>query len=259
MQMSQSAKLNLVERALWEGVEKRPDNQVIADDQLVMQIAPRAPAFLNGIYRCNLDDDIAEQRILETIKTFRNENLPFRWKISPSSRPTGLPALLLKHGLHHKETLFGLIAEPSALTIPINPNVHIESLNSDTLEDWLTVQQTAWNVPPPGIAHLREKRKEALANNDRTYLNFIAYVENQPVASAAVRFFTHYAFLMGAAVKTDYSGQGVYRSLLSHRLNIIQTKGLPAVIHCLEHTSAPICMKLGFEKICEIQSFETSH
>lgn len=118
------------------------------------------------------------------------------------------------------------------------------------------MQASAWNVPPPGIAHIRKITTQALESGDQTYLNFIAYWQNQPVASAALRFFSDYALLMGAAVNPDVRKRGIYRTLLSHRLKVIEGRALPAVIHCLENTSAPICLKLGFEKICEIQSFE---
>jgi GNAT superfamily N-acetyltransferase len=149
-----------------------------------------------------------------------------------------------------------LIAEPSALEIPVNSEVSVVALTSQNLEDWLKVQASAWGVPPPGISHIRGTMSEALAKGQPSHLNFLAYHEGKPVASAALRFFDDYAFLMGAAVNPEMRGRGVYRTLLAHRLKVIETRGLPAVIHCLEHTSAPICLKLGFEKVCEIQSFE---
>jgi predicted acetyltransferase len=61
---------------------------------------------------------------------------------------------------------------------------------------------------------------------------------------------------VGAAVDPEVRRQGIYHTLLAHRLREIKRRELPAVIHCLENTSAPICLKLGFEKVCEIYSFE---
>jgi N-acetylglutamate synthase-like GNAT family acetyltransferase len=58
------------------------------------------------------------------------------------------------------------------------------------------------------------------------------------------------------AVNPDARKQGIYRTLLAYRLELIKKENLPAIIHCLETTSAPICLKLGFEKICEIYGFE---
>jgi len=255
--VDEQSKLEIVVRALWDGVVPNPDNQVVIEPRWVQQTTPNAPtAFLNGVYRCEVDDGSILGRISATIEHYRKLNLPFRWKVAPSSKPSHLKSLLIEHGLIHKETLYGLVALPGQLSIPQNPAVKIEILSLANLEDWLKVQAIAWNVPPPGIAHIRRTTTQAIESGDQTYLNFIAYHGGQPVASAALRFYDDCALLMGAAVNPDMRKIGIYRTLLSHRLKIIEERRLPAVIHCLENTSAPICLKLGFEKICEIQSFE---
>lgn len=96
----------------------------------------------------------------------------------------------------------------------------------------------------------------SLKNGDSHYENCIAYMDNIPAGSAAMRIADDYVYLMGGAVNEDFRNQGVYRTLTAHRLNRIAKLELPAVIHCLEKTSAPIGLKLGFEKICEIHSYE---
>ena len=106
------------------------------------------------------------------------------------------------------------------------------------------------------IEYLKKQVSKTLDHNTKNELNFIAYYNQKPVASAAVRILTDYAFLVGAAVNLEERKKGIYSTLLSHRLDIIKNLNLPAIIHCLENTSAPICLKLGFEKICEIESYE---
>jgi hypothetical protein len=164
---------------------------------------------------------------------------------------------LSEYGLPHKETLYGLYADPKSLNIPANPLVRIEELTLQNLEDWLAVQSSAWGVPPPGISYIRQEQTLKLKSNlSPAERNFIAYYNGAPVASAAVVIRPQYGFLVGAAVNPDQRRNGIYRSLLAHRLKIIAEHSLPAVIHCLENTSAPICLKLGFEKVCEIYSYE---
>jgi hypothetical protein len=255
--LSASEKLARVERALWEGVAPKPDNEAVIEPGWVQQTHPKAPtAFMNGVYRCELDDASAPDRVRRAVAHFRELKLPFRWKVCPSTRPINIPSLLEAEGLALKETLYGLIAEPGQLSFPVNPHVKVEALRLENLEDWLQVQATAWNVPPPGITYIRNSMTESLKQNDQAGRNFLAYLEGKPVASAAFRYFSGYAFLQGGAVNPDARRQGVYRSLLAHRLELVGKAGLPAVVHCLENTSAPICLKLGFEKICEIQSYE---
>lgn len=250
-------KLSLVEKALWDGIKKTPDNEVVLETNWVQQTTPGAPTtFLNGVYRCELSERGIEEKIRTTIEHYRKLKLPFRWKVTPSSRPANLKTLLLQEGLELKDTLFGLFAEPKELKIPTNPRTEVKELTLANLEDWLRVQELAWQVPPPGIAYLRHKTTETLKSKSDPYNNLIAYYDGEPVGSAGLRFFPDYAYLAGAAVNPSARKQGVYRTLLAHRMRMIEQRGVPAVIHCLENTSAPICLKLGFEKVCEIYSYE---
>jgi len=255
MQLEQ--KLSLVERATWESAQSRDGQDILCTPTWVQMTSPSAPtAFMNGILRCELAEDVIDHRIQETVQHFRSQGLPFRWKIVPSSRPGDLGARLEKHGLYLKEKLFGLIADANELKIETNPRVHVESVSLENLEDWLRVQSNAWKVPPQGIAHQRRAMSEALNGGKSVYANFIAYIDSEPVGSAALRVAEDYVYLMGGAVNEEYRGRGIYRTLTAHRMKRIAELGVPAVIHCLEKTSAPICLKLGFEKVCEIDSYE---
>lgn len=250
-------KLSLVEDAISIQVQKNNQNEVIIEDNWIQVTTPNAPvAHLNGIFKCSLDSQDAEERISKAIEHYKNLKLPFQFKISPSTNPKNLSSMLVKHNMKQSETLYGLYADPNVINIPYNPNVEIKLLDLSTLEDWLSVQASAWGTPPQGIEYLRNQIKEALATNTKKGLSYIAYIDNKPIGSAGVRIFEKYALLAGAAVNQDFRKKGIYRALLAHRLEIIKKENLPAIIHCLESTSAPICLKLGFEKICEIYGFE---
>jgi len=250
-------KLQLVERATWESAQNREGQEVIATPTWVRITSPKSPtAFLNGVLRCELSDDEADTEVPSTISHYRELKLPFRWKIVPSSRPRNLSERLEKNGLALKEKLFGLIGNAKSLSVAPNPNVRVETVTLQNLEAWLTVQADAWNVPPPGIQYQRRSMTEALTTGKSKYENYLAYIGDKPVGSAAMRIADDYVLLMGGAVNETYRHQDVYRTLTAHRLNRIAELNLPAVVHCLENTSAPICLKLGFEKVCEILSFE---
>lgn len=250
-------KLFLVEDAISIQVQKNNQNEVIIEDNWIQVTTPNAPVtHLNGILKCSLDYQEAEEKIIKALAHYKNFGLPFQFKISPSSLPKNLSSILIKYGLQASETLYGLYADPKIINISHNPNIEIKLLDLSTLEDWLNIQASAWGTAPQGIEYLRKQIKEAIESNTRKGVSFIAYVDKRPVANAGLRIFDKYALLAGAAVIPDLRKQGIYRALLAHRLEIIKKENLPAIIHCRESTSAPICLKLGFEKICEIYGFE---
>ena len=252
-------KLALVERATWESAQNREGQEVLITPTWVQITSPFAPsAFMNGVLRCELSEDEIDTQIKNTVQHFRSKGLPFRWKIVPSTRPRDLGDRLIENGLVLKEKLYGLIAEADEIKIESNPEVRVETVSLKNLDDWLVVQANAWKVPPPGIDYQRRAMTEALHQGQSKYENYLAYFENEPVGSAALRIADDYVYLMGGAVNEANRLQGIYRTLTASRLKRIAQLGLPAVIHCLEKTSAPICLKLGFEKICEVQSFEPS-
>jgi len=155
-----------------------------------------------------------------------------------------------------KDELYGLIALPGALNIKINPEVIIKELTVDMKDDWLMVQANAWRVPPQGIEFISkyfEKELELLKGRNKSY---IAYIDTRPVASASTIFFDDFAYLVGAATEPEFRGRGIYKSLLQERVKEIDILNLPTVIHCVKDTSAPICLKLGFEKVSVIRSYE---
>lgn len=82
--LNSQTKLRLVEQALWEGVSQKPDNQVVIEPHWVQQTTPYAPtAFLNGVYRCELEESAIEDRITTVLDHYRNLKLPFRWRVGP--------------------------------------------------------------------------------------------------------------------------------------------------------------------------------
>lgn len=255
--MNLETKISLVERAAWEAAFAREGQEVVITPNWVQITSPFAPsAFMNGVLRCEWPEDDIENQISKTVAHFREKGLPFRWKTVPSTQPRDLGSRLEKHGMFLKEKLYGLIANANDLTIQANPEVRVEPVTLQNLENWLTVQAKAWNVPPPGIAYQRKSMTASLQDGDKVYENYLAYVGGTPVGSAALRIAKDYVYLMGGAVEEAYRGKGVYRSLTAYRMQRIGVLGLPAVVHCLEKTSAPICLKLGFEKVCEIDSYE---
>lgn len=253
-------KLRLVEKAIWDGVSRRRDEDVVVESGWVQQTTPHAPApHLNGVYRCEIDDDSISERVRQTVRHYRELRLPFRWKVGPSARPSNLREMLAENGLEMREKLFGLFADPRELKISYDDSIRVEALTVLNLENWLKVQASAWGVPPQGILHMRRNMENAFARAELGTLNFLAYLNDEPVGSGALTFFDDYGLLQGAAVNPDARKRGVYRALIAHRMSLIAKRGLPAIIHCVQTTSAPICLKLGFEKVCEIDSFEPAH
>ena len=257
MKLTPAEKLRLVERPTWELLTSDGMNEIEWSNSWVQVTTPLAPvSYLNGILRIELTEEEALKKIDAAITKYKKLNVGYRIKICPSSKPANLKQILTNKGLVLRDTLFAFYVDPDEIHFPVNKDVSIKLLTEETLEDWLKVQQAAWGVPAPGLDYLRQQKLMEFEDEDSTEQNFIAYLNGMAVGTSAIRFFDDYAYLMGSAVNPDKRGQGIYKTLVKHRLELLKSKNIPGVIHCLEKTSAPICMKLGLEKVCEIYSFE---
>ena len=59
-----------------------------------------------------------------------------------------------------------------------------------------------------------------------------------------------------AATIREYRGQGVYQEMLKTRISDALENNIEAIIVLAnENTSAPICQKFGFKKLCEAKIY----
>jgi predicted acetyltransferase len=87
--------------------------------------------------------------------------------------------------------------------------------------------------------------------------NYLAYVEDAeyPVSVANMFYMADKPIvaLQGAATLPDYRGHGIYTSLMAKRLQDAHADGIEvAILQGDMETSAPICIKLGFQKACDM-------
>jgi GNAT superfamily N-acetyltransferase len=86
---------------------------------------------------------------------------------------------------------------------------------------------------------------------------YFAYLpdDDEPVAFALTFFIpgTKIVVLQGAGTLQEHRGQGIYSTLVAHRLADARERGIEAaVIQAVRGTSAPIAAKIGFEELCTL-------
>jgi len=65
-----------------------------------------------------------------------------------------------------------------------------------------------------------------------------------------------YAILDGSAVLPSYRGKGIYKSMISKRMQDAIKNGIEYfIIHALKGTSGPICERVGFKRICQLDFY----
>ena len=212
--------------------------------------------YRNCVFRCMVTPDDANARIQETCAHYAALDLPFRWFVTPSSRPEDLGTRLAAAGFEQVDVLLGMVARADAFGEPPE-HVAIEQVTEQTLPDYLAAVQRGWDMPQPGIERARRYAMADMGGGEpHPQQYFLARIDGEPAGAGSHRVIGDFAHLSGASVPPAFRGRGVYRALIQARARVLKERGISLMtIHAREKTSAPICARLGFKEICRFEVF----
>jgi len=211
--------------------------------------------FVSLAGAARLTPDEADGVLQQIHDRFTAQDKAYGWIVSPLSRPADLGKRLERLGQEKVLELAGMVNTHLDVPVPVNQAVTVRQVTSDDLEVAVPLLSAALGFTPEGA----RATVESLARSPdpirrRAYL---AYLEDipEPVAYASMIFLPGQPIvvLYCAATLEAYRGRGVYTSLVSRRLADAYADGArAAVIQAVRDTSAPICQKLGFVELCNM-------
>ncbi|EQB64509.1 MAG: hypothetical protein AMDU3_IPLC00004G0087 [Thermoplasmatales archaeon I-plasma] len=229
-------------------------------------ISPVNSEQMNHVGLASLTSENVDETIGKVIDLFNNERKSFSWIVGPSSTPKDLPQRLIKSGFQRLEETkgFGMAISTSYHMNVINKEISVEEISLDELENNLAMMVDSFGES------LTAEGAEVIINGMRM-LNSTERYRGQVKAYLAVERDTgkrvgfsfmemdreeKYAILDGSAVLPSYRGKGIYRSMVSKRLEDARMNGIEfLIIHALARTSAPICERIGFKCICQFDLY----
>lgn len=244
-----------LELALYVESGRGTGSEVVRTGTWVQLTTPDAPTeFRNGILRSVLRSDEVDARIDEAIAHYGA--LPFRWFVTPSTRPADMDEHLARKGFSHVDTLWAMTADARDFPEPAHPDVTVEEIGEDGLEEWLATMGRGWNMPAAGIDRFRKEIRANFAATPRVRHYFLARWDGEPAGSGSLRLFDDFAFFNGGETNERFRKRGVYREMVLARMKFLRERGIFRVTnHCRHRTSGPLCRKLGFRTVCEFRTW----
>ncbi|MHC4937875.1 MAG: GNAT family N-acetyltransferase [Planctomycetota bacterium] len=251
------SEVELLEWALCENNRLIALGSYQAAPDWVQLTTPRAKTdYRNLVLRSVLSDERADERIDAARRHFAGVGVDFRWWVTPSSRPLDLAERLEARGLRLADTVVGMIADPAQFT-DASPDVTLDLVDLDTLDQFADMNRRAWGGLPAARDRFREVARRELDSGGQR-MSFIARYRGEPVGSGSLMFLEHAAHFAGSAVLPEFRGRGVYTGMIKRRMALVRERGIGVVTNlCRAGTSAPICEKLGFRPVCEMQVFSS--
>jgi GNAT superfamily N-acetyltransferase len=246
-----------LELAIVQAAWKRPDTIIDQRPGWYQLTTPSSKQhWFNGIVESKLSASEAPARVAEVIAHYKKLGSRFRWTLGPSATPADLGKILTDHGLSADHVGYGMARESALDEGPIDPRIQVERATLENVEDYVAATALGWGNTYDASQEILQDMRRCLVDPSHPTLYFLARYGGKAVASGALLPFQRSGYLLASSVAPEFRKKGIYRALVAHRLRVLKERGIPlATIYAMSHTSAPICRKLGFETICEIQAY----
>jgi predicted GNAT family acetyltransferase len=209
----------------------------------------------NGIFHSVIDNN-ADEKIKEVILEYVDKNLPFRWLISPYSSPRNLEQLLIDNGFNHFENSLGLILDVNKYQTRDHKNIEVKRIEENEIEVWCDVYCNCWGIPEQAKqSFIKELNREFRCTPLKTFY-YLASYNGKYVGATQYTHMDGFVSFAGAVVEKKYRRKGIYKAMIDKRVNDLKKEGFEIITNfCVEDSSAPICLKLGFEKIYKYSTY----
>ena len=183
--------------------------------------------------------------------------LDFLWFLGPRTTPLATADLLASSGAATVGDCTAMLLdhEPTSM-----PGVEVEAVT--TAEQLLTYRligaatEVAGGLPGDQAAQIRETNEAAwrdYASYRGRRLNYLAYLDGEPVTAAGLLLTEHgVAVLSGAATLPAARGKGLYRALVHTRWLAAQERKAGPLAVQASAMSAPVQARIGFREVARM-------
>ena len=207
-----------------------------------------------GILYSRFSHSETEAIVDAEIGYFTGLNYEFEWKVYSHDEPPDLLARLRNRGFRigdEEALLIRDIRELSPFLIaPLPAGVAVNPVRDEQgIADFLSVESAIWPCEP---SKTRELLLSIMGDPLQRNQAFVAYSDRKPAGCGRVTASQHsqFAGLWGGGVLPEFRGRGVYRALLSARIDHVrQFESIRYLRVDAMPTSQPILEKYGFKQV----------
>jgi hypothetical protein len=215
---------------------------------------------LNCVGLSKLSGESAEVVIRKVIACYSERKKNFTWLVGPSSSPHNLGSLLEKNGLIKipQVCMSGMYAHLKELKVKGNEDVRVEKKPISKITEYADLLASAYGFGESVEAFaIRSKLIVHSGDGGNLYLAFLENKDN-PVAYGVSVYYEKekVVILQGSGTVGAFRRKGIYTKLVAARIADACDMGMEtAVIQAINSTSMPICQKIGFQKISDIDLY----
>ncbi len=200
---------------------------------------------LNEVIHSELSPEETDAVIERTRAEYERDDLLFRWRVTPETRPSDLADRLAEHGFIRSSLC--ALAQATSIEDPDPPGVFVEEVGPENVGLFTRMIAEGFGMDPGPLGRFHRQVVETPGRRNHM---FVAHLDDTLAGAANMVLFERSVLLQGAVVVPALRGRGVYRALVARRLRFARARGVAlATVHANENTSAPILLRAGFEEI----------
>ncbi len=220
------------------------------DGAVVRVVGATADAGNNGVCYADLNEANAAATVDRQVAYFRGLGRGFEWKWHAHDRPESLPQLLLSRGFESGGDETIMAQELGSRRVAPRLAAGYEARpwpDEESLDRLMALQAEVW--PDEELDWLGASlARERAARPDAIRFHAVFH-EGRPVCVGWTRLHGRFASLYGGSTSAAHRGRGLYRALLSARLDEAAARGAEHALVDAGPMSRPILERLGFSPL----------
>jgi GNAT superfamily N-acetyltransferase len=212
--------------------------------------------FGNMVGLSTLTQENADAVIAQVQEFYGSRKHLCGWWLNPSSTPFDLVTRLEAAGFSRAVEQAGLVLTDMGREFTCNPKVTVRRATEADRDKVAHLYTVAYPMPE----RLAEIYTELLPMAGSGGYHYLAYVDGVEGPVSVSSMFSprgsSIVTMQGAATLEEHRGHGIYTAMMAARVAEARAMGKEAaVLQGDRKTSAPICVKLGFEEVCSIDLY----
>jgi GNAT superfamily N-acetyltransferase len=226
----------------------------LIDDGRVFGVMTRLPIpFFSGIAASNIE----ESEVPGVIEWYRDRECPFRWWISPSTRPANLEELLIAHGLTHAYDAPGMVADLTTADLGTPAPVEIRHLtHADELQQWRTVFMEVFHRAADEAELWVDAFAQLGFGEDAQWQHFMAFLDNEPVSIASVLTVGALAGIYNVGTLASARGRGIGAAATRAAMRYARDRGATQAALQSSELGFGVYRALGFVQHCDLRLYQ---
>lgn len=231
-------------------------NAELIDDSGIFGVMSHVPiTFFSGIATSNIDASEVEG----VIERFRSKRCPFRWWITPSTRPLGLAPILASYGMNHAYDAPGMAADltTAPLDVPSPSELTIRHLtNADELQDWLGVFMPVFSRSAEEGAIWVDSFAQCGFGPNAEWQHFVGYLDDKAVSTTSVLTVGELAGIYNVATLAEARGRGIGSAVTRAAMRYARDAGATQAALQSTELGYGVYRSLGFEQHCDLTLYD---